>query len=612
MNLSNEEEVFQSTSIDRKLWFKILKLLTQSKRNLFLALGFISVEAIIVVLLPLFNRHAIDVYFTGMGTGAQIMFFAMTYLIVIAIQAYVIYRFVYHSGLVELEVSYFTRNDIMEKLQNLSFSYFDVTPSGWIIARLTSDISQLSEILSWAMIDLVWGFAMMIMLVVVMFLVNVKLAMVVVIVVPFVYLVSSWFQKHILINYRKSRAVNSKITGAYAEGVSGAKTTKTMALEQLHYTEFSELTSEMKAKTMRAVLLNSLYVPIVSLLSAIGSSGVIWIGGNMVLNDIIAVGTLFMFTQYASSFFEPLRNISGILAQLQMAQASAERVISLLETEPSLVDRDEVIEKYGTILEPKVDNYESITGAVEFKDVEFYYNESEPILNNFNLKIEPKQRVALVGETGSGKSTLVNLVCRFYEPISGQILIDGVDYRDRSIGWLHHNLGYVLQSPHLFSGSVIENIRYGNLKASDDEVIAAAKLVNAHDFIMALEQGYQSDVGEGGGRLSTGQKQLISFARAMIANPAIFILDEATSSIDTETEMIIQHAIENVLKDKTSFIIAHRLSTIVSCDLILVMKHGEIIESGTHQELLDLKGYYYSLYMNQSIEEQEQKGFEGV
>lgn len=323
------------------------------------------------------------------------------------------------------------------------------------------------------------------------------------------------------------------------------------------------------------------------------------------MNDVIAIGTLFMFTQYASSFFEPLRNISGILAQLQMAQASAERVLSLLETEPTLIDSEEVIEKYGTILEPKLEAYEPIIGDIEFKNVDFHYLESEPILKNFNLVVKPKQRIALVGETGSGKSTLVNLICRFYEPINGEILIDGVDYRQRSIGWLHHNLGYVLQSPHLFSGSVIENIRYGRLDASDEEVIEAAKLVDAHDFIMNLDEGYQTDVGEGGGRLSTGQKQLISFARAIIANPAIFILDEATSSIDTETEVVIQHAIENVLKEKTSFIIAHRLSTIVSCDRILVIKRGNVVEEGTHQELLDMKGYYHTLYTNQFKEQME-------
>lgn len=602
-----EEEQFDADGLDTKLWLKIIKLLTQSKKHLFLALGFITVEAMIGVSLPILNRHVIDVYFAGIGSNTQILLFSLFYLCLIAVQAFVVYKFIFHSGIVERDVAYFTRKDIMKKLQSLSFSYYDVTPSGWIIARLTSDISRLSEILSWSLVDLVWGFAMMIALSVVMLIINVQLALVVLIVVPFVYLVSTWFQKRILVNYRKARAVNSKITGAYAEGVSGAKTTKTMALEAMHYGEFSALTAEMKAKTMRAVILNASYVPVVMLLSSLGTAGVITMGGNMALSAVIQIGTLFMFTQYAGQFFEPLRNISGILAQLQMAQASAERVLSLLETEPSLVDSDAVIEKYGTILDPIESAYEPIIGDIEFKDVNFSYNPSEPILKNFNLKVKPQQRIALVGETGSGKSTLVNLICRFYEPIEGQILIDGVDYKERSIGWLHHHLGYVLQSPHLFSGSVIDNIRYGNLEADDEAVYRAAKLVDAHDFIVALDEGYQTDVGEGGGRLSTGQKQLISFARAIIANPSIFILDEATSSIDTETEAIIQHAIENVLKDKTSFIIAHRLSTIVSCDRILVMRHGLIVEDGTHQELLALKGYYYTLYTNQFKEQQVMK-----
>ena len=600
-----EEEQFEANSLDTGLWIKIIKLLSSSKKNLYLALGFISVEAVIGVFLPILNRRVIDRYFVGLGTQGEIVYFTVFYTLVILVQAIVVYKFIYHAGLVEMNVAYTARNNIMKKLQNLSFSYYDTTPSGWIIARMTSDISRLSEILSWSMVDLIWGFASMIMLVVVMVLINFKLAMVVLVVVPFVYLISAWFQKRILINYRKSRAVNSKITGAYAEGVSGAKTTKTMALESMHYGEFQVLTAEMKSKTLRAVLLNSMYVPIVIFLSSIGSAGVIWFGGNMVMSDVIQIGTLFLFVQYASQFFEPLRNISGILAQLQMAQASAERVISLLETESSLVDSPSVIEKYGTILEPNEAVYEPILGEIEFKNVSFHYNENEPILKDFNLKIMPKQRIALVGETGSGKSTLVNLICRFYEPTQGELLIDGLDYRERSIGWLHHNLGYVLQTPHLFSGSVMDNIRYGRLNATDEEVYASAKLVDAHEFIMNLEEGYQSDVGEGGSRLSTGQKQMISFARAIIANPSIFILDEATASIDTETEMVIQKAIETVLKEKTSLIIAHRLSTIVSCDRILVIQKGQIVEDGTHESLLAQNGYYQQLYSNQFKEQLE-------
>ncbi len=562
MNPELEEEIFDAEGLDTGLWKKILRLVAQSKKNLYRALAFITVEAMIGVTLPVLNRHAIDVFFVGIGTNKDIFLFALGYGFLVVLQAFVVYKFIFYSGKVEKEVAYFTRQSIMEKLQNLSFSFFDKTPSGWVMARLTSDVARLSEILSWSLVDLVWGFAMMVTLTVVMLVINWKLALVVLVVVPFVYAVSVWFQKRILINYRKSRAVNSKITSAFSEGISGAKTTKTMALESMHYGEFQVLTSEMKARTMRAIILNSLYVPIVIVLSSVGNAGVIWAGGSMVMSGAIQIGTLILFTQYAGQFFEPLRNISGILAQLQMAQASAERVLSLLETESDLSDKEEVVAKYGTILDPIESAYEPIVGDIEFKNVSFHYNESEPILKNFNLTVKPKQRIALVGETGSGKSTIVNLICRFYEPISGEILIDDVDYRERSIGWLHSHLGYVLQSPHLFSGSVIDNIRYGRLDASDDEVMDAAKLVDAHDFIVNLEDGYQTDVGEGGGRLSTGQKQLISFARALLANPSIFVLDEATSSIDTETEAVIQHAVENVLREKTSFITSSGLSTI--------------------------------------------------
>ncbi|QIK70525.1 ABC transporter ATP-binding protein [Erysipelothrix sp. HDW6C] len=607
MNPEFEEEIFASESLDTGLWKRILGLLATSKKRMILAMVIILGETCIGVTLPLLNRHAIDVFYTGVGTTQDIIRFALMYAGLVALQAYLIYQFIYQSGLIEMDVSYNTRQNAMKKLQNLSFSYYDKTPSGWIMARVTSDIARLSEILSWSFIDLLWGIFMMVMLTAVMFVTNWQLALVVVIVVPFVYLVSGWFQKRILRNYRKTRAVNSRITSGFSEGISGAKTTKTMALESMHFSEFSSLTAEMKSRSLRAIILSSLYVPIVILLSSLGNAGVIWLGGNLVMQSLIQIGTLIMFTQYAGQFFEPLRNISGILASLQMAQASAERVLSLLHTESDLTDSPEVIAKYGTILEPNEAVYEDIVGDIEFKNVDFHYNPEEPILKNFNLTVKPRQRIALVGETGSGKSTIVNLICRFYEPKSGGILIDGVDYRERSIGWLHSHLGYVLQAPHLFSGTVKENIRYGRLDATDAEIVEAAKLVDAHDFILQLEAGYDTDVGEGGGRLSTGQKQLVSFARALLANPSIFVLDEATSSIDTETEAVIQHAVDTVLKEKTSFIIAHRLSTIVNADRILVIRKGEIIEDGTHAELLEKSGYYHKLYTNQFNETMQDK-----
>lgn len=600
-----EEEQFTSEKLDVGLWKKILKMLLENKKNLFLALFFVLLEAVIGVILPVLNRYAIDVFYQGQGSTETILKFTLLYGGLVAVQAFLIYEFIYRSGLIEMDISYQIRQNVMEKLQTLPFSYYDKTPTGWIMARMTSDVSRLSEILSWSFNDLVWGFLVMILLLIVMFTVNWKLALIILVIVPMVYFVSAWFQKRILQNYRSVRSENSKITHGFSEGITGAKTTKTMGLEAIHYSEFKNNTMAMRSKSIHAVILSALYMPLITLISSLGNAGIIYVGGNMALQGVIQIGTLILFTQYAERFFEPLRNISNVFAQLQMAQASAERVLSLLEQDSTLVDCSDVIEKYGTILNPNESVYEPIVGDIEFKDVDFYYQASEPILNKFNLTVQPKQRIALVGETGSGKSTIVNLICRFYEPISGSILIDGVDYRERSIGWLHSHLGYVLQAPHLFSGSVRDNIAYGKPDASDEDVIKASKLVDAHRFIMELEEGYQTDVGEGGNRLSTGQKQLISFARAILVDPSIFILDEATASIDTETEAIIQYAVETVLKEKTSFIIAHRLSTIVNADRILVIDKGQILEDGNHHSLMSQKGRYYELYMNQFNEKNQ-------
>lgn len=604
-----EEESFETSSLDTTLWKRVIGLMLQSKQRFIIAIILVAIMAGVGVVFPILNGYAIDEFYGKPYSQTTLILYITLYTVCVLAQGYLTYQFIYQCGKIEMDVSYNTRQKAMEKLQNQSFSYFDTTPSGWIMARVTSDIGRLSEIISWSFIDLIWGLFTMIMYAIAMLVINYQLAIIVLIVVPVVYAISAWFQKRILLNYRKTRAINSKITGSLSEGISGAKTTKTMRLEDLHYSEFTSLTSELKAKSLRAVLLSSLYVPIVILVSALGNAGIMVVGGNNVISGVILIGTLIMFTQYANQFFEPLRIISGNLASLQMAQASAERVLSMLDSEIKLKDSDEVIKKYGTILNPKEEVYEPIVGDIEFKNVNFSYNDNEPILVDFNLKVSPRQRIALVGETGSGKSTIVNLICRFYEPTSGHIEIDGVDIKQRSIGWLHSHLGYVLQAPHLFDGTIKDNIVYGKLDASDEEVVAAAKLVDAHDFIVQLEEGYDTNVGEGGSRLSTGQKQLISFARALIAKPSIFVLDEATSSIDTETEMIIQNAVDTVLKNHTSFIIAHRLSTIVSADRILVIKKGRIIEDGTHESLMKENGYYASLYNNQFNESLEKQQF---
>lgn len=602
--IDNEKQEIKS--FDTRIWFKIIKLLAHEKKTVYKALFYVCIEAGISTLLPVLYSYTINTFLVGQGSTEDIIMFAIFYGCLVLFQAFVIFKFIDLCGKIETSVSYQTRKQAMDKLQNLPFSYYDVTPTGWIMARVTSDIGRLSEILSWSMIDMVWGIFMMIVLMITMLAINWKLSLIIIAVMPVVYFVSMIVEKLLITHYRKVRTINSRITSGFSEGIMGAKTTKTMGLEDIHYNEFSGITLEMKEKTMRSIIINSMYVPIILFLVSLSSSTLLWVGGDMVLKGALSIGTLVMFNQFANQFFEPLRNITGTLAQLQLAQASAERVISLLDKEPDLVDSPKVIDKYGTILDPIVESYEPIIGNIQFDNVDFYYLENEPVLENFNLTIKPQETIALVGETGSGKSTIVNLICRFYEPKKGQILIDDVDYKKRSIGWLHSKIGYVLQAPHLFSGSIADNVKYGKLDATMEEVERVCKMVDAHEFIISLEDGYNTDVGEGGNRLSTGQKQLISLARALISDPDIFVLDEATSSIDTETEAVIQNAIDNVLKDKTSIVIAHRLSTIKNVDRIIVMKNGKIIEEGNHDSLLKLKGYYHSLYIHQYEEEQQQ------
>jgi ATP-binding cassette subfamily B protein len=521
----------------------------------------------------------------------------------ICVQGLVVFFFIQQAGKIEMEFAYDMRNRAFRKIQELSFTYFDKTPLGWIMARMTSDIGRLAEIVSWSLIDMVWGLTVMIGVTVIMLIVDWKMALLILMVVPVLAWISVKFQRLILEKYRSTRKINSQITGAFSEGITGAKTSKTLVLEESQINDFKQLTSKLSRESISAAILASIFMPLVMGLGAFSLAMILWIGGQQVLVGTMSFGTLMLYTQYAGSFFEPLRQLARLLAEFQMAQASAERVLTLVNTESDLVDTKEVIESYGTILNPITTGYHRLKGDVRFNDVSFAYKKEEPVLSHFNLDVKAGETVALVGETGSGKSTIVNLLCRFYEPNEGTITIDGIPLRERSVGWLHSNLGYVLQAPHLFSGSVTENIRYGRLDATDEDIEKAARLVDAHDFIVKLDKGYQTDVGEGGNRLSTGQKQLISFARAVIADPSIFVLDEATSSIDTETEQIIQKAIENLMKGRTSFIIAHRLSTIVTADRILVIRKGIIVEEGTHHELMMKHGYYYRLYTNQFNED---------
>ncbi len=598
------EEEFSLQKVELSLWKKIWQLIMVHRKKLYKSFLIMFFVATIELVFPIMNRWAIDTFIEKQELDT-LLIFGVTFFILIVVQAYVVFLFIYNNGQIEMDLNTDLRERSMIKLQNQSFSYYDRTASGWIVSRVTSDISRLSEIFSWTLVDVVWGIVIMIGIIIVMASISLRMLLWTIIIIPFMLLVSWFFQTRILRNWREVRKTNSLITAGFSEGIMGAKTTKTMGLEELHYQQFSDLTKTMRSKSIRASILSSIYAPIIGFLTSISIALLLGDGGQQVLIGSMTPGTIMLFISYANVFFQPIRMISNMFSELQMAQASAERVLSLLEQEIEIVDSQQVIEKYGTILEPKTHNYESVLGKIEFRQVDFHYNPQEPILENFNLVVEPGQTIALVGETGSGKTTLANLIARFYEPKAGQILIDDVDYKERSIGWLHSNLGVVLQAPHLFSGSIAENIRFGKLEATEDEIIQVSKLVGAHSFIMTLDKGYDFEVGEGGTKLSSGQKQLISFARALINDPSIVILDEATASIDTQTENDIMSAIEVLLKDRTSIVVAHRLSTIVNADRILVIDKGQIIEQGNHQQLLQQKGHYYALYTNQFNQQEE-------
>ena len=601
------EEQDYTKRFDLSLWKKILHYAKDYYRDL-ARLGIcMGITAGCDVVFPLLTSYAIDHFIPNLnhpGGTEGLPAFIVAYLLLLAVQVYSIFRFLYLGGKVETGVCYTIRRMGFRKLQELPFSYYDRMPVGYLMSRMTSDAQRLAETIGWSLLDLCYGVVMILAASVTMFLLDWKMTLAVLLVVPPLAVISWWFQQRILKSYRAVRKTNSQITGAFNEGIMGAKTTKTLVREEMNAEEFTKLTHEMKRSSVRAASLSAVYLPIVVSLGSLATAYALWQGGQSVLVGGMTLGVLQVFVNYTVQFFQPIRDIAATFAEMQSAQAAAERVMTLLETQPDIVDSPEVEAKFGDNFHPKKENWPALKGDVEFCHVDFQYKEGEKVLSDFNLKVRAGETIALVGPTGAGKSTVVNLVCRFYEPTAGEIKIDSVNYKERSQLWLESNLGYVLQEPRLFSGTIRDNIRYARLDATDAEVEAAARLVNAEPFILKMDKGYDADVGEGGSRLSTGEKQLISFARAILADPRIFVLDEATSSVDTQTEQIIQQAISRVLTGRTSFIIAHRLSTIRTADRILVIDGGKIKEMGTHQELLRLKGAYYNLYTNQFQEEQ--------
>lgn len=579
---------------------KILPYIKEVRKLMLVMVTFGLLGSLADIVIPQYQRYALD-HFIGQHTFDTIVLFVIAYVATILLQSVANYISCSLATIIEMRVNRKLRQVGFEHLQTLSFSYFNQNSVGYIHARLMSDTSRIGGLMSWTLVDCIWRISYLVGAIVMMIVMNAKLAAMVLTILPLLVILFTIFQKKLIKVNREVREVNSRITGNFNEGITGAKTIKSLAIEDKMEDRFTQETQTMRSKSVQASRLRGLFAGTMNLASSVALAIVLWKGGHIAAEEI---GTFSVFMSYAQGMMEPLRWLVDIVSDLITTQVNIERFTNLLAVRSDVEDTPEVIEKYGDSFNPKKENWEPLQGDIEFRDVTFHYPDGEEnVLQNFSLKVPFGTHLAIVGETGAGKSTLVNLVCRFYEPTEGTLLIDGRDARERSQLWLHSSIGYVLQTPHLFSGTIRENLLMGNPNATEEQIWDAIRTVSADEVIAHLENGLDTDVGEGGDLLSTGEKQLISFARAVLADPKILILDEATASVDTMTEAKIQAAMESVTAGRTSLMIAHRLSTVRNADVILVVRDGKIVEQGTHPELLKKRGYYYELYTRQYEDE---------
>jgi ATP-binding cassette subfamily B protein len=598
----------QPRRFNLSVWLRVLRLARPYLRHA-VGLGLMAVSiAACETLMPYLTGRIID-RVESFGVDAVFWRLAGAYVAVVVGICTFIAGFILLAGRIASGVSHDIRHASFAKLQQLSFSYFDRRPVGWLMSRLTSDCDRLSRIIGWTLLDFVWGFSLIFGIATAMLFLNWRLGLLVLLVTPPMAAASAFFQRKLLHSARAIRKSNAEITAAFNESIMGVRTTKALVREDANLSEFQEASSRMYEHSVRNALQSALYLPLIISMGSIMAGLALWFGGVRVLEGVISIGVLVSFINYAGLFFEPVQQMARQLTELQMAGAAAERIVKLLNTDPAIKDSPEVQAALAANAhrprspEMAPDGFDEQIHTIEFRNVGFTYEGGEKVLEGFNLTVHAGETIALVGATGGGKTTIVSLLCRFYEPTVGEVLLNGVDYRRRSLAWHQRQLGIVLQAPHLFSGSIRENILYGRLNAAEEEIIAAAKLAGAHEFIVETPGDYEAEVGEGGNRLSTGQKQLIALARAILADPQIFVMDEATSSVDTETEQLIQQGVERVLEGRTSFIIAHRLSTIRSADRILVIERGRVVEVGAHDELLARRGRYFDLYRRQFSEQ---------
>jgi ATP-binding cassette, subfamily B, bacterial len=605
-----EEDVFTG-KMDFALWRKMLRFALPHKGKILPMMALGAVVSCFDITLPFLTGRIVDAV-TAHGPATNLHKFMFVYGCVIAGFVCCIYSFIMLAGRITVSISYDIRETCFDKLQRLPFAYYDRKAVGWLMARMTSDCSNLSRVMGWAMLDLTWGTCVLCGIILLMMSLSWRLALVVITIAPILMIISRYYQVRLLKTSRALRKANSQTTAAFNEGIVGVRTTKSMVREERNAQEFSHLTQAMYTHAVRNALYASMFWPMMLSVCGFGTALALRFGGLGVIHGQMTLGALATFLQIVFFIQFPVQELTNAITNIQGAQASAERVQSLLDAPVEIEDSPAVIERIrhhaaqGGQPRLAIDGMDPRVQSIELRNVGFAYKEGQPVLRDFDLRVRAGESIALVGPTGGGKTTIVGLACRFYEPTSGQILINGVDYRERSLKWLQSNLGMVLQQPYLFSGTVRENIRYGRLSATDDEIVRAAKLTEAHEFIEAMKDGYNAPVGEGGNQLSTGQKQLIALARAVIADPQIFVMDEATSSVDTQTERAIQAAIDRILRNRISFVIAHRLSTIKSASRILVIEGGRIIEDGNHHSLIRRGGHYYDLYTNQFTHEREE------
>ncbi|MFO7632718.1 MAG: ABC transporter ATP-binding protein [Caldilinea sp.] len=567
----------------------IRRLVSLLRPYLWWVVGFVTTVMIVSGLDSYFTYLSARIVDEGIiaGNWELLVQIVEQYAMLLVFQAAAVFAFIWLAGILGERIRYDLRQKLFGHLQQLSLTYYNRTPVGWIISRVTSDTDRVAELVTWGLLDVTWSTFNIITALFFMWQISAQLTMIVMMIVPVIIVVATLFQRRIITQYREVRKVNSKITGSYNETITGVRVIKALDREETNLREFGKLTGEMYRAGYRAAWYSALFLPTVQLISSFAIASIITYAGVTVESGGLSVGGMYAFISYVLFMIWPVQEMARVFAEMQQAVASGERIFSLIDAVPDIVDK------------PEAYDVEHLRGEIVFDNVHFQYEEGKPILNDFNLRIQHGETIALVGPTGGGKSTIVNLLCRFFEPTGGRIVLNGHDYTDLTQHAIQSRVGMVLQTPHLFSGTIRENIRYGRLEASDAEVEEAAKLAGAHVFVEKLEKGYEAQVGEGGVLLSTGQKQLLSLARAVLAKPDIFIMDEATASVDTLTEGLIQQGMEALMKECTSFVIAHRLSTIRNATRILVIEDGRIKEMGTHRELLKLGGHYHRLYTQQ-------------